>query len=524
MKATTPRNSHLWLIILAGSAILLVFIAVLLTTYTENEIEKQIIGFHGKATSVSVNLFTRSLQIKSLELGNGSDSINSFHHVLQLHAVTFTGLNLLALLRHKRIQVDEVIIDSGKVHYNSSIKPDGKKPQPAYNIFAFKSISLNNIHLQVKADTLVSFSAVLTGRITDALIQIDSVNELAYTVRTVDALVEEISLSQEEGMYGGTIARLYIDTEAQKVIIDSALLIPNFSKYAFAKVFDKQTDRISIAVPKAILEGVQFARLTDSALVIAKVQANSFELFSFRDKRVPFMRIRNMPLPMAGFLKLPWRVQIDSVQITNGRVHIEEFPETGNESGTLIFSSIDATLTGLNNRPNESTKGKAVLVATGLLMGAGKIHMVSQLPLDGSSPYHTQGSISNMNLANLDPVLTPWADIQIKSGHLKMVTMNFTYTELTSKGTLDIDYEDLRITVLNKNKESKNELKSLLINTLVKTNRNQSQSSSKRTGTIDIERDRRRSIFNLWAKSVLDGLKSGLLRSSRSPNANKNKN
>ncbi len=497
-------------VLLIGAGFLFVAL-VYLPRYIESEIEREIFAFQGKTTGVVANLFTRSLQVNNLEWGEGTDSIHSTHHVVELQTVTLTKINLAALLLRKVIQVEEVIIDSGRMHYNSSIKPDEKKRvQPVYNLLSFKSIRLKSIHLQIKADTLVSFSATLNGQVTDVRIEIDSVNTVQYTLKTVDALAEEINLSRHEGMYGGTIARLQINSETQKVVIDSILLIPNFSKYAFARVADEQTDRISVAVPKVIMEGVQFKELADRAFVVARIEVKSLDLYSFRDKRIPFTRIKNMPLPMAGFIKLPWRIQIDSVYITDARIQVEEFAPTAIESGTLTFNAIEATLAGLNNRLKTDSPSHAVLKATGLLMGAGRIHALFQLPLDGSLTYHAQGSISKMNFEHLNPFLTPLANIHIKTGHLNKLTFDFNYNELTSKGRLDMDYEDLRVTWLNTNKESRNEFKSLMLNAVIKTNRKQSRMSSQRSGTINIERDRKRSIFNLWGKSVMDGLKSSI--------------
>jgi hypothetical protein len=517
MKSSPSGNNTLrkialsmGMVLLCCAAIIFAFLIVL-PRYIEREIEKEVHALHGRTASVEINLFTRSLLVKGLEWGAGTDSLPARQHVIQLHTVTLRRINIAALLMRKVIQVEEVIIDDGKVYYNSHNTPDRKKPdQPAFNILSFKSVSLKNIHLQIKADTLVSFSTMLTGRASGVLIKIDSVNTIVYTVKAIEAQAEQLILSREEGMYGGTIARVRVNTETQRVIVDSILLIPNYSKYAFAKVSDEQTDRVNIAIPQVILEGVQFKELLNQAIIVAKINVKSFDLHAFRDKRVPFSRITNRPLPMAGFLKLPWRVQIDSVTITDARVRIEEFPETAEESGTLTFNAIEATLTHLNNRIQEGNPSKAVLTASGLLMNAGRIHALFQLPLDGSLSYHAQGSVSSMDFEHLNPFLTPLANVRIKSGHLITLTFDFAYNEMTSRGRLDIDYEDLRITGLHTNKQSTNQVKSLVLNAMVKTNRNQSRMSSQRTGTISIERDRKRSIFNLWGKSVLDGLKSSI--------------
>jgi hypothetical protein len=68
-------------------------------------------------------------------------------------------------------------------------------------------------------------------------------------------------------------------------------------------------------------------------------------------------------------------------------------------------------------------------------------------------------------------------------------------------------------------------LKTLFISFFVKKNRDQSGKNAKAVGIIDIERDRRRLIFNTWWKSILDGLQSSLLghgKSNKSKSKKKN--
>ena len=104
---------------------------------------------------------------------------------------------------------------------------------------------------------------------------------------------------------------------------------------------------------------------------------------------------------------------------------------------------------------------------------------------------------------------------------LNKLKFDFQYTDLRSAGTLEIDYEDLRITSLKKKNDDTNEIKTLFINAFVKNDKTRlSLSKLKRTGNIDIERDRKRYIFNVWLKSILDGLKSTVLESKQAKSKN----
>ena len=219
---------------------------------------------------------------------------------------------------------------------------------------------------------------------------------------------------------------------------------------------------------------------------------------------------------MESFLNLSWKVKIDSILIGSSRITIEEFPKDGDEETLITFLDVNASLTGLNNRITKNENHYALLKATGLLMGSAKTHAEFQLPLDSKSAYTAKGKVSKFHLAELNPVFIPVANIRIESGYLNSLTFNFRYTEFNSKGELDIDYENLKLLSLNKNNSRTHELKTLFISFFIKKNRDQSGKHAKAVGIIDIERDRKRFIFNIWWRSILDGLRSTMLGHGKS--------
>jgi hypothetical protein len=75
-----------------------------------------------------------------------------------------------------------------------------------------------------------------------------------------------------------------------------------------------------------------------------------------------------------------------------------------------------------------------------------------------------------------------------------------------------LNYDDLKILTLRetgKDEEKVSHLKTLLLNTfIIKKNMNEDMEADERTGKIDFARDPLRSVFNLWWKSILSGVKS----------------
>lgn len=515
LKSTTKRKLLIWFIALIGFSILIFYGARLLSSYVEDRIHTKIILANGKASSVIVSLFERSVQVSNLTLTSVSDSINSPPNFFRLKSVFIKGISFSELLFHKNFVANEVVLDSGTIQYNKNIKRNNLRTLDFKNrTMAFKHIFVHHVEIEIKADTIVHFSALLNFQLRDVLFQVDSINNFHHSIKAVDVVAEHVQISRHEGMYGGSISRFQYDSRIEKLTIDSALLIPNFDKFDFAHQQGEQIGRLNISIPRLIVEGLALEEMLDSAFVVSRIEIKSFELFSFKDKRVPFLRKNNVPLPMDPFLKLPFKVDVDSIIISHGLITIEEFPEGGIEAGTITFDEVNATCEGLNNRIEETDQPYAVLDASALLMGTGQIKASFQFPLDGSLIYRARGFMSALPFAQLNPITENMASIRFESGTLNKLSFNFKYTDFTSKGELLIDYEDLRIASLNKNL-STNEFKTFIINGFVKNDKNRKLSKLQSTGIIDIERDRKRYIFNVWLKSLLAGLKSSVMETKK---------
>jgi len=169
-------------------------------------------------------------------------------------------------------------------------------------------------------------------------------------------------------------------------------------------------------------------------------------------------------------------------------------------------------MTRLSNRYYENKPTYSQLDAKANIMGNGRISASFRFPLDGSPLYSAKGSVSNMPLTDLNPILENSAQIRIESGILNELYFNFNYTDYKSVGTIEINYNDLQLTKLNSDKEkSVDRLNTVLINAFLKKTKDETTEQRKRMGIIDQDRDRHRFVFNLWWKSIQSGLKSSVL-------------
>ncbi len=495
---------------------------IILSRYAHRKAEESLKAVGAKIVSLDINLFTQSISIEDFDLNFSGDSARAVPHTAKIQSITLDGISIYQLVFKKNIHIHTITLSDGNIRYNRNLKFKRRKStsEPSLKEISIDRLVLKNLKAELVRDSVTDYSA--TVDLTLESIKSPDTSSITdikkYTLKNIEAAITKLLINHENGLYHTRISSLYANTLDQKLLIDSILLIPNYPKYKFAGKAGKQTDRVNVFIPKVVVSGLVYNPSQDSSFVASSIEIVSAEVLSFRDKRMPFKETKNKPLPMALLKKLPIGVEIDTIKIKDAKITYEEFPPEGFQSGKVTFENLNGTLTNLSNRIYYNKPKNAILEASTRIMGKGLLKASFLLPIDDNQVYRATGKVSGMALHHLNPVLENLAFISIESGKLNEMNFNFDYTDKESYGGLTINYSDLKIKGLNKDKKTTtNDIKSFLINTLVKNDKDKGTPVENRTGTIAFERDRKRQIFNFWWKSLLSGIKASVL----SPNKKK---
>lgn len=505
--------------IVVGIIVLIFFAGQLASVYISKKIETALEPAGGSFGDIAVNLFFRRITVSDLKLVTKSDTLKSKSIPTSafIREISLNQISIYQFIVNKKIDIGKIVVADG----NICINPDtfSKDSTAAKNEIPIKGISVGEIILKNLDATLAKDSLKqYNGNINLVISSINSdpnsaVNDFkSYAVGQAKGGINKLLIYDVKGLYQFKIASIVADTERGTLEGHSLLLVPQKTKYKFAHVAGKQIDRINLFIPKVKFSGIRYDQLRDSVFAASHIVIDSAELYSFRDKRMPFRETKNKPLPMEALKSLKLAVEIDSISITNTKITYEEFPPEGFKSGKVIFETLNATLTNVSNKVYYNKPKFATLRASAKLMGKGLIQASFYLPID-DGPYRAEGKISSMNLSHLNRVLENLAFISVERGRLNELYFNFNYTDKLSTGNLMINYADLKINGLKKEKSAeKNDLKSFVINVLIKDSKDKNTPAEKRTGTISFERDRKRQIFNYWWKSLLSGIKGSVLQ------------
>ncbi len=508
-----------WIAIFSVAILILLLVAgKILSSYVTREVRSKFEEAGGKIGDLDISLITRSITVSNIDFAEKGSLESSVASKAQIERVTLSRINVYQLIANKALLIGEAEIANGDVLFNrANVSEDtvASNDKKGLQQLSIERVTLTDINFSIVNDSINEYSGVLNAYV-NGINSSDTAGiaeVAAYDIDNLEFQINGLKISNPK-LYSIEIGNIAASSNDSNLNIDSIRLTPKYEKFKFAKVAGKQIDRINTFIRKIEIDGLKYDHLRDSSFVASKIKIIEGEVHSFRDKREPFKETKVKPLPIAALREVNFGVKVDTIMIQDSKVEYEEFAPEGFESGTIVFEDLNAVLTNLTNLKDSIQKEYATLNASAKLMGEAQIDATFQLPYDERKPYVAKGTIGGMPLENLNSPLQNLAFVRIQSGTLEGLTFNFTYDDISSNGKVTINYRDLKIDGLKKDKKNViNDLKTLLINTVIKNDKDKEVPLEKRTGNVNFERDRKRQIFNFWWKSLFSGIKSSVIDS-----------
>jgi hypothetical protein len=533
---------------LLGLIVCLAAGSIFLSKFALRRVESKLAASGIKIQSLDINLLTRSVTISGLEwqTAGGRDSVTSHRDSTSVHlkaeTVRASGIDIIALIRRKELHIGTFVISNGilavQLPHTRRKKESGRLPESANRNNAGKvatiplrdisiqHLTLNEIAFAIKRDSVIEHQGVVDLNLRE--VNLKDVQNFrdpqAYRLGGFDLAIDHYGMQAESSMYTLRLSHVALDSKTKDLVVDSIVLLPKYGKYQFSRKVGKQIDRFVLRIPKVTLSGLDFERMKDSIVVASNVRIDRANLYVFRDKRLPFIKHKNTPLPIALVRSLPFGFAIDSLRIADTKITYEEFPEKGFKTGYIVFNDLNARLNQITNRDFFSGMKGTVLHVTSRVMEHGQIKVDFLLPYDKAQIYNATGKITNLELTQLNPLIETMAYVRIESGTLNTLNFDFDYDDYTSRGKILLNYDNLKLIGLKKEDGTKkNDVKSFALGLFVKKDKDREVPIEKRRGKVYYERDRRRAIFNVWVRSLMSGIKSSVVDSpdERKPQTHK---
>jgi hypothetical protein len=423
--------------------------------------------------------------------------------------VLIKGVEIIPFIRYHNLVLHEIAAEQAAITYDKgglALTEKKSKRKIGVEEIHIGRVNLPGIDLYINnnpGDTVAHILSDIKMRDLDLRKQLDSL-----TWKEGQIEVNDVAVRMFDSNYGISAKRALVNITDRSVEVDSFRIQPTLSKEAYMEAMKKQATYMAADVPRLRLENVNWFTYPEATLEV-KTANVQFHLSMYRDKRYPFLQRDKRELPGQFLQKLPVKLNIDSVRITESFARYEEFPEKGDSTGTVFFEDISAIILDVHN--DKKMQQQTRMFANANFMGVGVLNAFFTFPYDTLLPYRVSGTLADFEMTSLNNILGSAAKVSVETGVMKKLKFDFTYNDVESNGKVSLAYEDLKIlTHKNKNEEQAvSHLKTLLINTIfIKKDVFNNVTSDDRTGTIHFTRDQKRSVFNFWWKSIFSGVKS----------------
>jgi hypothetical protein len=453
------------------------------------------------------------------------DTTCIYPEFISCQKLTVKGFGLLSLIFQNEISIDAVTLT--KAHWVLRQKSELLLDSTSRKATAFE-LYIKNIRIDsMRMEFMDSTNCAVKTRLRSSF-ELNELNLTSHADRPLDISFSEFiakgaRIDLPNSFYTLTVKESRLNLQDHSFEFDTLRIIPSFNKLQFGRRAGNDIDRIEGVIPFFKLSGFNLQH-TDTVIVDAAKADIQFFLKVFHDKRLPHKN-KVVDLPIAQLKKLPFGLMIDELKVVKSYVEYEEIAAQADESGKVFFDNIEATITSVtSDRGNE---GETTLKAKSDFMGQGKLSVDVTMPHHLEKKSRIKGSLKGLSFEKLNSMVEPAANIKFESGMMHSLDFSFQYSDRVSGGEVAINYQDLKLVTFrtdeqvekagkkkrNRKKSDeelrKDNLKTFIVNAFVlKKNLDENVPEEERTGTVHFERDRSRSVFNFWWKSLFTGVKS----------------
>jgi hypothetical protein len=486
-------------------------------------------GYVVKYDSIIVNTKKNEVTIYKLLIKRSLDSVQcTTSDFFTAGFIKAEGFKFMPLLLKRKLSFRSITFDSSKMMIHPNFFGDSTKSNNGGTEFSILVEHLKLPHMKFvyldSAGCGPTTTITSSANVRDFVLSFSKNQKPYFNITSLNTDSVNIELPKE--YYALSMKEMRLNFAHGVLDIDTIRILPRLGKIAYGRKMKKEADRIEGIIPYLNMYGLTLYKEDSVAVHVKKMTIQLF-LKVFRDKRLPFKNPYR-PLPAEAIEMIPIGMNIDSLIVNKSYVEYEEFAEEADSSGRIFFDDLYASITNIHNIKGKSNE-KIDLKATCLLFGQGKLKVHADVPLDKTKRARVKGTLQDFDFDKMNSILEPQARIRVESGRLHNMNFEFGYNNEYSSGILQMRYNNLKMTSfrtdekidkkIKKRKRRKDAeeatedvekapVKTFVLNAFILKSNPDKQAIEERSGEISFHRDKRRSMFNYWAKSMLSGLKS----------------
>jgi hypothetical protein len=279
---------------------------------------------------------------------------------------------------------------------------------------------------------------------------IKKLDHVPQALAAAEADANGIDIKFPDFRYGFTCKRLRASIPDSMISADGIEYRPLVDDKRFFKNSRWRATRYYLRVPQCRVAGWAGMEMLENKTCSARsIELSDVFFDALVDKYAPLKpRLPPQHMPNEFLVSIPMSVQLDSIDINNGKIIYGESYIIAHKTAVVRFDNVRMQVRGISNRQNI---GNAVVHAQADFMGTGKLKMELSMPLF-SHDFNCSYSISlgAMAMNKINPFLENSQFMRIDSGTVQQVFCNINISSGNAHGTVQALYKDLKLTLLVK--------------------------------------------------------------------------
>lgn len=435
---------------------------------------------------------------------------------LEINFIEFSGINLYRMLLERQWLLNQIVFDGFNLELvplttGSLVRstPFGQPPP-----FLIENILFTNGSFTTFTDRMTDTYKYSIHSIRGELINfsVPDIDDPVYSYfQDFEIQTSNSRYKTGNGFYQLGYDSVSVSSRDQKLYMQNGKAEPLFSALEMAEKTGYETDQFSFNFDELFAEQFDFDLWFQERGFIAEgIRMLQPVLHIHRDKSMPREERDERPLPIRYLNEYPQNISVDSIMFRGGTVSYTEDFSDESRKGSVSFYDTDLTIENVKNQDHEESISA---VASTTFMDLTGLNLRGEFSLDDNFSHQIRGSMSELDLTLLNDSMSEWLFVRFGSGTLDQLDFYFSGDDDRARGEMHFIYHDLEIRFLDEEtlEETRNRRLRSFIANLIRI-RSENTFDDPRTGTIDFERDKTRSIFNYWWKSVASGLEDSVTR------------
>ncbi len=311
--------------------------------------------------------------------------------------------------------------------------------------------------------------------------------------------------------YGYRIQLATLTGQEEMVKMEGVSILPRVSDVEFMQRLTIRKPRLKIKAAEVLVRKLNlFRALHKQEWTMESITVESAKINIYQNRNLPPKLNKRMPNQMMRTIKAYFN--IDTVVIRNSNVLYTELLD--GEKGLLEFENANGVIVNITNDSLKmSMTQPARIYARAELMGAGVLDVSVTMPLLAQTFQCSYvANLGKMNMVYLNRLLTDKDHLRIDSGDAENIIAKVNISGSTASGTVEATYNNLKLSLLRVEDNSKKKFLSAVANLLVRGNNDREESSRPfKIGTVEYTREPADGFIRYLWRAAQTGLMGTLL-------------